>query len=266
MVASRWRLLLHGAGTGAWNMAADEAILLHADRSAMPPTLRLYSWSPPCVSVGRFQKVDGNVDTEACAALGFHLVRRPTGGRAILHHHEVTYGIVAPLGGAGILESYRELSTGLLRAVELLGASASYGSDAAAASGQGASCFAHAARCDLVADGRKIIGSAQVRTQRHLLQQGSIPLRVDLELNAKVFGWRSTLDAGAAGSLADVLGRVVSADEVVEAVVRGFRESMGLQMEPGVLEAEEEQLARELLERKYGTDAWTLRGEAPQHA
>lgn len=261
MVTARWRLILDPASPGSWNMAADEALFRRAEERGGQAVLRMYMWSPPCVSLGRFQRADAGLDLDACRRLGVDVVRRPTGGRAILHEHEVTYSIVAPLAGTGVIESYRELSAGLVKGLELLGIRAEYGSQPAPGAASRASCFAHAARCDIVAGGRKVIGSAQVRGAHWVLQQGSIPLWVNWKRNAEVFGWQDGSEAGAAGSLADALGRAVTAEEVMSAVVRGFEDALGVQFEPSGLSTDEHELACSLAQWKYASDAWTFRGE-----
>ena len=119
-----WRLLYHPPAHGAWNMAVDEAILEATGRGDSPPTLRLYAWTPACLSLGYAQNA-ADVDHAALAQAGWVLVRRPTGGRAVLHTDELTYSVIAPLNepivAGTILESYSRLSKALLTALELLG-------------------------------------------------------------------------------------------------------------------------------------------------
>ncbi|MGC8833201.1 MAG: lipoate--protein ligase family protein [Armatimonadota bacterium] len=258
MVAARWRLILDGPAQGFWNMAVDEALFHWAEQHGGCPVIRFYAWHPPCVSLGKFQKVDASVDLEACRRLGIELVRRPTGGRAILHESEVTYSIVAPLASWGILESYRYLSEGLVLGLRKLGIEACYGAERAPNLHSRASCFAHAARCDIVVGGRKVIGSAQVRGRRWLLQQGSIPLEISIERNAAVFGWRDESDAGAASSLSEVLDRPVAAEEVICAMVQGFESALQAPLKAEALTPREEALAEHLARTKYAVEEWTL--------
>lgn len=123
---AEWRLLKTGFADGATNMAIDEAILLAVAEGKAPPTLRFYGWEPPCLSIGYSQSM-GEVDVDRCRKAGIGLVRRPTGGRAILHADELTYSVVAPQTeprvAGGVIESYRRLSLGLvagLRALSLI--------------------------------------------------------------------------------------------------------------------------------------------------
>ena len=124
---TRWRLLRHGPATGAENMAIDEAITMAIAEGLVPPTLRFYAWTPPCVSMGRNQKV-AEVDAARCAARGYGIVRRPTGGRAILHTDELTYSVIAapdhPLMAGLVLDSYLRLSVGLVAGLTRLGIAA----------------------------------------------------------------------------------------------------------------------------------------------
>src|SRR3989454_2439875 len=119
-----WRLLVDAPAGGAWNMAVDEVLLDGVAAGTTPPTLRFYEWTPPCLSLGYFQPFDV-VDLDGCRALGVEVVRRPTGGRAILHDRELTYSVAlpAPLLGhdAGILPSYRRLSLALQAGLRRLG-------------------------------------------------------------------------------------------------------------------------------------------------
>ena len=184
MGVAAWRLLRHGAATGAENMAVDEAVAQSIAAHLVPPTLRFYAWAPPCVSLGRNQAVAG-VDLPACAARGFDVVRRPTGGRAILHTDEMTYSIIAspddPLMHGYVLDSYLRISHGLVAGLRRLGIDAEEapgtnraGPDVSAA------CFEVPSAYEIVAGGRKILGSAQARRSTSVLQHGSLPLVGDL--------------------------------------------------------------------------------------
>jgi lipoate-protein ligase A len=174
-----WRLILDEAHDAAWNMAADAAIYEAVVLGLVPPTLRLYRWLEPSVSVGRFQSVEKGIDTDACAALGVALVRRPTGGRGILHGGDQTLSVSVPLrnlGSAGenILRSYQWLSEGLVNALGNLGFPAHFG-QCERRHQTGGDCFALRTEADLLLEtGEKIIGSAQFRGEGVLLQQSSL--------------------------------------------------------------------------------------------
>ena len=177
---AQWRLIESGFADGATNMAVDEAISGAVTRGDQPPTLRLYGWEPPAVSLGYHQALDSGIDRDAAIERGYGIVRRPTGGRAILHADELTYSFCirqdAIKGGHSTMQSYREISRGIIAGLELLGADVSLGADqdgpgpnfsgqdTYATEGAEAArpiCFAKTARCDLQAAGRKVVGSVR---------------------------------------------------------------------------------------------------------
>src|SRR2546422_3799826 len=172
-------LLLAPPAEGAWNMAVDEVLLDGVAAGSSPPTLRFYTWMPACLSLGYFQPFSV-VNVEGCRKLGIDIVRRPTGGRAILHDRELTYGVALPaslLGhDAGILPSYRRLSLALQAGLQRLGIAVSlaWESEAPSRAGQGPVCFDPPSAHEILLQGRKVVGSAQVRRAGALLQHGSI--------------------------------------------------------------------------------------------
>jgi lipoate-protein ligase A len=270
-----WRLVLSPPADGARNMAVDEAIMRARAEGLVPPTLRLYRWHPPAVSLGRFQALDARLDTHAIHARGYGLVRRPTGGRAILHADELTYSVVVRErdleGGEALMSSYREISRGIETGLAYLGVQATAGRGEASGGGSERAlptiCFAKAARCDLVAEGRKIVGSAQTRSRGVILQHGSIPLTLDLdELLAVMPGphdrplheRRRKVGAAAIG-LAELLGRPVGWHELAGALRLGFVQALAIRLVEGELTTQEQAWADELVGVKYGTDEWTTR-------
>ena len=268
-----WRLLRSGDAEGARNMALDEAIFEQVASGGCPPTLRLYGWQPPAVSLGRFQELDGSLDLAEIERRGYGLVRRPTGGRAILHDDELTYLVAVreqDLEQGGTLHgSYRQISRGLEAGLALLGLPSAMGTERVgpvADRSLAAVCFAKAARCDLTSAGRKVVGSAQMRAKGAILQHGSIPLHLRSEDVLAVMpgpaGDAGLLRRRAAG-IADVLGRDVSREELAEAVIAGFAQALGLSLVPGSLTPTEDQRASELVATKYGTPAWTQDGLPP---
>src|SRR2546426_2444691 len=174
-----WRLLVDAPAGGAWNMAVDEVLLDGVAAGTTPPTLRFYEWTPPCLSLGYFQPFDV-VDLDGCRALGVEVVRRPTGGRAILHDRELTYSVAlpAPLLGhdAGILPSYRRLSLALQAGLRRLGINVGLApeSETPTRAVHGPACFDRPSAHEILLQGRKAGGSAQVRRAGALLHHGSI--------------------------------------------------------------------------------------------
>jgi lipoate-protein ligase A len=172
----RWRLIddLDARRDAAGQMAADLACLDEVAAGA-PPVLRLYTWSPPALSLGRFQP-ESDVDAARCAELGVEIVRRPTGGKALLHGADLTYAVALPRpeGAAGHVDAlYRTIASGLLAGLARLGVDASVGEERGPA---GPVCFAAAQGADLRVGTRKLCGSAQVQRGGVVLQHGSILL------------------------------------------------------------------------------------------
>lgn len=280
---STWRLIESGFADGATNMAVDEAIAAAVASGHQPPTLRLYGWRPPAVSLGYHQELDEGIDRDAVATRGYGIVRRPTGGRAILHADELTYSFCirqdAIRGGHSTMESYREISRGIIAGLELLGAAVSLGADedgpgpnfsgqdTYATEGADAAkpiCFAKTARCDLQSAGRKVVGSAQVRRNGGILQHGSIPITIDLEDQVAVMPGsdgrmaRKVL-AGAAMSVSELLGRPITYDELSAAVAGGFADTFEVAMARQELSPEESAEAERLYEERYATAEWNER-------
>jgi lipoate-protein ligase A len=178
MQTTAYRFLNTGIQDATVNMAIDEAILTHYLRGDVPPTVRVFRWSQPAISLGRFQSIEREIDTDECARQGVTLVRRPTGGRAVYHEAEFTYSIVIGKGDdvpSGVVAAYAYLSQGLMEALRLLGVQSEM-SDERVNKHPSAACFASSTQADLTSGGFKLIGSAQVWKDHALLQQGSLPL------------------------------------------------------------------------------------------
>ena len=205
-------------------MAVDEALLGEADRSGRA-FLRLYRWSPPCLSFGRHESVATRYDRAAIARLGLDVVRRPTGGRAVWHEHEVTYGVAAPIATFGSLrETYCAIHERLAEALRSLGLDAKLAPDTRTVrlSDSPTSCFAAPVGGEVVIGDRKVVGSAQMRRGAAFLQHGSILL----DGSQDVVGQVSKVPAAGsrATTLSHALGRPVSFDEVAAAIVSSWGE------------------------------------------
>lgn len=258
---SSWRFLNSGRSDGATNMAVDEAILEGVDRGSSPPTLRVYAWEPPTVSTGHSQKASVELDLEACRKRGFGVVRRPTGGRAVLHAGELTYSVVGrsgepPLGGT-IAESYEAIANGLLLGLEELGVCAELAAVAAAPRGRGEvapPCFVSAGRFEIVVAGRKLIGSAQRRSGAAVLQHGSLLTDGTHVQLADVLRVRKEVDRAAirrtlvskTTNLAAILSRSLEFEELACAMRVGFERAWGITLGDGTLTERESEAARRL--------------------
>jgi lipoate-protein ligase A len=268
---THWRLVKTPSGDGAWNMAVDEAILEAVGRSAVLPTLRLFAWDPPCLSIGYAQPA-GDVDRPALTSLGWRLVRRPTGGRAILHTDELTYSVIAPLHeprvAGSVLESYSRLAQALLLALHTLAlpaqAKAVY---RPAGRNPNPICFEVPSNYEITVDGKKLIGSAQARRKEGVLQHGSLPLFGDLTRITRVLTFSDKAQrAEAAARLLEhattvetVLNRRVSWEQAAAAFEDAFCQALNLVFEPSELSPGELQRADELVSQKYGHPSWTDR-------
>ena len=248
--SATWRFLDSGGASGARHMAVDDALITLCRRGLSPPTLRLFSFRPVCLSLGRFQPAP----PETCREPGLEVVRRPTGGRAVLHRGDICYSVVAPadhpLVAGSIHQSYGKIACALAEALAILGLPPLQGAAAQSRLPAADWCFEAMAPHELALDGAKLVGSAQLRRDGILLQQGSIRL-------APPDGQPS-----GATSLEEALGRRVSRPEIASALVEGFTRAWGMQFRRGRLTAEEEQLAQRLERGKYANPAWTWRAEA----
>jgi lipoate-protein ligase A len=273
---AEWRLILSPPATGAWNMAVDEALLKSmapGEESNIRSVLRLYAWDPPCLSLGYAQPFS-DVDTAALEKFGWDVVRRPTGGRAILHTDELTYAVIGPhseprLAG-GVLESYRRLSAALLAALHKLSLPAESQPDAIIKPGsdpKGPVCFEVPSNYEITLKGKKLIGSAQSRRRVGVLQHGSLPLYGDLMRITQALSFQNEQTrAEAARRLADRattvsagLEQLITWEQAAQAFREAFAETLNLTFVPDHLTPEETARAEELLAQKYGNPRWTER-------
>jgi lipoate-protein ligase A len=246
-MSAPWRLIIDGDLPGAVNMARDVAILEAVAAGEAPPTLRLYGWQPPCLSLGRHQKIEA-ADLEFCRAESIDVVRRPTGGRALLHHFELTYAMVAPLGVGPIpralQDAYRLICNVLVQAMRALGVDAELtGGDVnlhLPSPRSSVPCFEAPAGGEVVVHGRKLIGSAMRAHSGTVLQHGSI-----------LMDWNGRLQAGAMGlgedsglrsqvtTLRDEVGQPIPRRDLENALVEAFTAGFTTEPEEAVLSAAE---------------------------
>ncbi len=271
-MTTSWRLIHTPPAGGAWNMAVDEAILEGARAGAVLPTLRLYAWQPPCLSLGYAQPFS-DVALPRLAALGWDVVRRPTGGRAILHTDELTYSVTGPqdeprLAGS-VLESYQRLSAALLEALRQLNlpaqAAGAHLSAAEGADPKGPVCFEVPSDYEIVVGGKKLIGSAQARRKGGVLQHGALPLHGDLRRIVEALAFPDETERQAAAqrlleravTVETVLGHPVTWAAAAQAFVVAFERVLELELIPSALTEQELGRAGELMQEKYANDQWT---------
>lgn len=253
----KFRFIDDPPARGAINMATDEALT-----ASDVPVVRLYSWEPACLSIGYFQKIAA-INTALCRKRKIDIVRRLTGGSAVLHRSELTYSLIcnAELMPKSVIGSYKFISAGLLQGLKNLGLHPVLNSRVKNR-GQSALCFKDPSLYEILVNGKKIIGSAQKRINGKILQHGSILIRTNADEYCSLFNL-STLGRDdqvkkRMTSISDELGREIDSCRLKEAFKEGFRIALGLNFEAGSLSCEERQQAEKLALGKYLNDQWNL--------
>jgi lipoate-protein ligase A len=274
-------------------MALDESILEHILCGKSQPTLRLYAWNPPCLSLGHAQSF-ADVDMERVKANGWEVVRRMTGGRAILHTDELTYSVTGhagePVLAGGILESYNRLAQALMFAMRELGLPVEMKEDVGHASSVTPAnqsshaksvtyinpvCFEVPSTYEITVEGKKLIGSAQARKKEGVLQHGSLPLTGDLTriCQALIFKDEAARKIAAqrlldrATTVQSIIGVETDWETAAQAFVHGFEAQLGISFQrgevpplfSGKISRSESERADELVNEKYANPAWTER-------
>ncbi len=260
-----WRLLTTDPAPGAWNMAVDEAVGRAVAAKESPPTLRFFRWSPPCLSLG-FNQPYAVADEAFCREHGVDITRRPTGGRAVLHQHELTYSVAAPLGfppfPKDLQSCYRLICQALVNGLRKLGVAAELSSapQALIPPKSAAPCFMQPAGGEIVVGGRKLVGSAMRRLGAAVLQHGSLLLDWDSRLQAGALGLASDQNLRpAVVTLADLLEEVPPWDRLVEALTAGFATTLEVEVEHGGLTLKEWEMAQGLAREVYGHPRFVMR-------
>jgi len=236
-----WRLISDGLQMAEVNMATDSAMLADCEQGRIPPTVRLYGWSEPAITVGYSQNTEAELDLERCRELGIAMVRRPTGGRALLHYRELTYAIVAPVSLApfnrGLKATFQAVSEALLVGLQGLGIQGDLNTGKARPTpgvSRSPACFASLNHCEITVDGKKLVGSAQKRTSKAFLQHGSLIIESDHALFTSVLKFNSESERAATRqrlmdsttSLNQVCDRKFSFEEISAALQEGFRKTL----------------------------------------
>ncbi len=273
----QWRFIMSDAMSPAMNMAIDEAILTAHSEGKVPPTVRFYTWNPATLSIGYFQKAEKEIDKEQVERLGIGFVRRPTGGRAVLHDKELTYSVIVsekhPQMPPGVTEAYKVISLGLLHGFQALGLQAEMVSLASEeekekySSPGSSACFDSPSWYELVVEGKKVAGSAQTRQKGVILQHGSILLDMDVEQLFSLLRFPSDRVKQRmmesfrqkAVTINDVSPTPVSLSDAVAAFRKGFASGLGIELVEQELTAEEQELADQLARERYATDEWNYR-------
>lgn len=272
-----WRFIDSGDCSPAFNMALDEALLDWHSEGKIPPTIRFYGWNPATLSIGYFQKVDKEIDLDAVKKYGLGFVRRPTGGRGVLHDQELTYSVIVseeqPEMPKTVTEAYRVISEGILQGFRKLGLDAYFAVPKSDEERQGlknprsAVCFDAPSWYELVVEGRKVAGSAQTRQKGVILQHGSILLDIDEDKLFDLFKYPSDRvrermqrnfknKAVAINALRE---QPVTLEEAKVAFKQGFEDGLGINLEPYELSEDELHYVNEISERRYKSDDWNFK-------
>ncbi len=283
-----WRLIKDSYHNGFINMAVDEAIMIAHKNGLVPPTIRFYQWSPPAVSLGYFQDLKKEINVKVCQDIGIDIVRRPTGGKAVLHDQELTYSFIIkendPLVNDSILETYKKISGGIIRGLSYLGIKAELvllrgklennllgRSDKARIHHLDfkSICFSVPSQYEVQVEGKKIVGSAQVRKGGVVLQHGSLLIKLEKDKLFSVFNFPSVQireklkSKFKATSLEEILKRKIDFSELSNIIPRGFEAEFGVRLVESKLTEPEEKISKDLLENKYLTYEWNYkRGQA----
>lgn len=272
-----WRFIDSGDCSPEYNMALDEALLDWHSEGKIPPTIRFYGWNPATLSIGYFQKVEKEIDLDAVKRHGLGFVRRPTGGRGVLHDKELTYSVIVsedhPNMPQTVTEAYRVISEGILQGFRLLGLDAYFAVPKTEEEREGlknprsAVCFDAPSWYELVVEGRKVAGSAQTRQKGVILQHGSILLDIDEDKLFDLFNYsnervRERMQRNfrnKAVAINALLDKPVSKDDVRTAFKEGFEKGLNITLEPYTLTDDESNYVLEIAERRYHSDDWNFR-------
>jgi lipoate-protein ligase A len=250
-MTERWRFLHTGFNNAAKNMAIDRAILVANSEGKAPPTVRFFAWEPPAISIGYFQSLTDEVDLKTCKKLGIDYVRRITGGGAVFHENELTYSIIIPEShpqiSKNIMESYGKICGALIKGLKTLGINSSY-----------------APINDVIANNKKISGSAQTRKFKTVLQHGTILIDVDVDKmfsllkvpNEKIKDKLIEDVKQRVTSIKHILKKNLSFNDVANAMKYGFEEEFKIELIKGKLTEEEQNLSKNFEEQYFGSEEW----------
>ncbi|HSJ36866.1 MAG TPA: biotin/lipoate A/B protein ligase family protein [Planococcus sp. (in: firmicutes)] len=273
-MAETWGFIDSGHGSPAFNMALDELMLEWLSKGEIGPTIRFYGWSPAGISIGRFQDAEKKIDFQQAATYGVDIVRRQTGGRAVLHDQELTYSAVVPethpAMPRSVKEAYLVISKGLLEGFRELGISAEFAiPELSREKTDSAVCFDKSSWYELIVDGKKAAGSAQMRKKGIILQHGSIPIEIDSVKLFDLFSYPSIeikhrareAFKGKAIAINEAVDRPCDFDSVKAAFKSGFEKGLGIELETLTLsEAQLVEIDR-LAETKYKNLDWNYSTE-----
>ncbi|GEK33895.1 lipoate--protein ligase family protein [Kurthia sibirica] len=276
-MTSKWYFINSGKCDAAYNMALDEALLHWHGKGLIPPVIRFYEWQPATLSIGYFQKASRDINFDEIHKQNIGFVRRPTGGRAVLHEHELTYSIIVsehyPNMPKTVTEAYRVLSEGLLKGFENLGLEAYFSVPKSTeqledlTKPKSAVCFDASSWYELVVEGKKVAGSAQTRQEGVILQHGAILIDLDQEKLLSLFKFASP-EAKVrmakklpekAVAINSLTTKMIDVAMCIEAFHTGFQEALAIELVEYNLTAQQEDFVQNLALTKYKTDEWNYK-------
>jgi lipoate-protein ligase A len=256
-----------GVNDGYYNMAADEVFMDMVSKKESMPILRFYTWNPPAISLGYFQKVRDSIDLDFCRRNNIDVVRRITGGRTVLHQKELTYSIILPedceFAKGGITETYKKISIGILEGLKLCGINAEF-SPGIVNRTVSSACFEASSRYEIVIGSRKLVGSAQTRKKGVLLQHGSIVISFDEQLFAECLGineeFRTQFINGYKSKTASIelyYGSKISEELLIKNIKMGFVNYANINIIEGAV-SDSYKLLIDKTKNKYIDDKWNF--------
>ncbi|MEH7124501.1 biotin/lipoate A/B protein ligase family protein [Bacillus sp. JJ1773] len=277
MTKETWRFIDTGAGSPSFNMALDEALLDWNSAGKIPPTIRFYGWNPATLSIGYFQKVDREINMDAVKQHGLGFVRRPTGGRGVLHEHELTYSVIVseehPQMPKTVTEAYRVISEGILKGFHHLGMDAYFAvpktdeERESLKNPRSAVCFDAPSWYELVVEGRKVAGSAQTRQKGVILQHGSILLDIEEDKLFSLFKYPNDrvkermqrAFKNKAVAINEISQERITLEQAKEAFRIGFAEGLNIELEPYELTEDELAYVNKIAKERYEQDEWNFK-------
>lgn len=276
MSKTKWYFINSGKKPGSYNMALDECLIKWQSEEGFLPTLRFYEWERPTVTIGYFQK-NQEISLEELKKYNGDFVRRQTGGRSVLHHEELTYSVIVPENYPNmpvtVTEAYKVISMGILEGFKLLNLDASFSVPKTAEEKDelkkpsSAVCFDAPSWYEVVVNDKKIAGSAQTRQKGSILQHGSIPLNIDVNMLYDLYIFSSEavknkmkkrfLDRATWINAESATPK--SMDELYIAFKEGFEIGLDIDLVPYELTEAQEKEVQDLVESKYSTEDWNLR-------
>ncbi|WP_066293590.1 lipoate--protein ligase family protein [Bacillus sp. FJAT-29937] len=277
MTKETWRFIDTGAGSPSFNMALDEALLDWNSEGKIPPTIRFYGWNPATLSIGYFQQVDREINMDAVKQHGLGFVRRPTGGRGVLHEHELTYSVIVseehPQMPKTVTEAYRVISEGILKGFHHLGMDAYFAvpktdeERESLKNPRSAVCFDAPSWYELVVEGRKVAGSAQTRQKGVILQHGSILLDIEEDKLFSLFKYPNDrvkermqrAFKNKAVAINEISKERITLEQAKEAFRIGFAEGLNIELEPYELSEDELAYVNKISKERYEQDEWNFK-------